>query len=61
VGGIVEYGRIPLSFFDLDQVEDAYSGALYLGSETPLGPAFIGTAYGNNDDLKFFFKFGRTF
>ena len=60
-GAIAEYGRIPLSFFELDEVEDAYSGSLYLGSETPLGPAFIGAAYGNNDDLKFFFKFGRTF
>ena len=61
VGAIAEYGRIPLSFFDLEEVESAVSGSLYLGSETPLGPAFIGAAYGNSDDLKFFFKFGRTF
>jgi len=61
VGAIAEYGRIPLAFFEIDEVEDAYSGALYIGAETPVGPAFLGAAYGNSDDVKFFFRFGRTF
>lgn len=61
VGGVAEFARIPLTFFGIDQVEDAFSGTLYIGSETPLGPAFIGMAYGNSNDLRFFFKFGSTF
>lgn len=61
IGGLAEYARIPFSALGLDDVEDALSLAAYMGAETPLGPAFIGTAFGNNNDLRFFFRFGRTF
>lgn len=69
VGGIAEYGRYSVSFFETNQggqritgeTEDAISAALYIGSETPLGAAFLGTAYGNSNDIKVFFRFGQTF
>lgn len=61
LGGLVEYARVPFSVFGLDESDDFASLTLYMGAETPLGPAFFGTALGNNDDLRVFFRFGRTF
>ncbi|WP_298913213.1 patatin-like phospholipase family protein [uncultured Algimonas sp.] len=60
VGALAEYGRVEADDFGLAN-RDVYSGSLYLGAETPLGPVFLGTAYGSNEDLKFFFRFGQTF
>ncbi len=61
VGVLGEYGRLPLSFFDIGQRASIYSGSIYIGADTPLGPLFIGGAYGSGDTTQFFFKFGRTF
>ena len=63
VGAIGEYAEIPFDLLDglgLQNV-DLFSGSLYLGVETPLGPLFLGGAYGNNEAASLFFKFGRTF
>ncbi|MEE9347946.1 MAG: patatin-like phospholipase family protein [Robiginitomaculum sp.] len=61
IGGIAEYGHGSLAFFTEDGDIDATSGTLYLGADTPLGPVFLGGAYGNSESGKLFFKFGRTF
>jgi NTE family protein len=61
VGIIGEVGRIPLSFFDIAEQTNVYSGSLYIGADTPLGPLFIGGAYGSGSTTQLFFKFGRTF
>lgn len=63
VGAIGEYAEIPIDLLDGAGAQelDLYSGSLYLGIETPLGPLFLGGAYGNNEVTSLFFKFGRTF
>lgn len=61
VGGIAEYAHLPLFFENEIESIDALVGTLYIGVDTPLGPAFLGGSYGNNGDGAFFFKFGRTF
>ncbi len=61
VGIIGEYARFPLGFFDVDQRASVYAGSLYIGADTPLGPLFLGGAYGSGSTTQFFFKFGRTF
>ncbi len=60
-GAIGEVAYFPLDFFELTDNATTVSGSLYLGADTPLGPVFLGSAYGNNDELRVFFKFGRTF
>ncbi|MEP3890161.1 MAG: patatin-like phospholipase family protein [Hellea sp.] len=60
-GAIGEAAYFPLDFFGSSDSVGTISGSLYLGADTPLGPVFLGSAYGNNDKLKVFFKFGRTF
>lgn len=60
-GFIAEYARVPLVIFEGDIDLDLYSASLYLGIDTPLGPLFLGGAYGNDDAASLFFKFGRTF
>ncbi len=61
IGVIGEYSRLPLSFFDVNEQANVYSGSLYVGADTPLGPLFLGGAYGSGSTTQFFFKFGRTF
>lgn len=61
VGVIGEYARVPLNLFEIDQTVNTFSGSLYFGADTPLGPIYLGTAYGDNDDYQIFIKFGRTF
>lgn len=61
VGGLLEYGDNTLSILGIEDDVTVVSGAAYLGIDTPIGPMFLGTAYGNNDDLQMFFKLGRTF
>ncbi len=60
-GAIAEIAAFPLDLFDVSEELTTVSGSLYLGADTAVGPAFIGAAYGNNDEFKVFFKFGRTF
>ncbi len=62
VGAVMEYAEFPLFFLE-DNTEDigTVSGSMYIGIETPLGPAFLGAAYGDDDNAALFFKFGRTF
>lgn len=60
-GGIAEYAHLPLFFVNDVESIDALVGTIYIGIDTPLGPAFLGGSYGNNNDGAFFFKFGRTF
>jgi len=61
VGVIGEISRIPLSFFDIAEQTNIYAGSIYIGADTPLGPLFIGGAYGSGSTTQLFFKFGRTF
>ncbi len=61
VGVIGEFGRLPLGFFDINERANVYVGSLYVGADTPLGPLFLGGAYGTGNTTQFFFKFGRTF
>lgn len=61
VGGLVEYSHNPVALIEFQETLNVYSGAAYLGVDTPLGPFFLGTSYGVNDSVKLFFKFGRTF
>jgi NTE family protein len=61
VGAIGEFSRLPLSFFDINRRANAYAGSIYVGADTPLGPLFLGGAYGSGGTTQFFFKFGRTF
>jgi NTE family protein len=61
VGIIGETARLPLSFFDIEQRANVYAGSIYIGADTPLGPLFLGGAYGSGSTTQFFFKFGRTF
>ncbi len=61
VGAIAEMAYFPFNFLDIDDTFATLSGTIYLGADTPIGPVFLGTAYGDNDDWKLFFKFGRTF
>ena len=60
-GAIAELAVFPLDLFEVSEELTTVSGSLYLGADTAIGPAFIGAAYGNNDEFKVFFKFGRTF
>ncbi len=60
-GLIGELASVPLQTEDGLIELDLLSGSLYLGIDTPLGPAFLGAAYGNNAAASLFFKFGRTF
>lgn len=61
VGAIGEIAQFPIFFFEEEEETGIISGTLYLGIDTPLGPAFLGGAYGSDDERSLFFKFGRTF
>lgn len=61
IGALGEIAYFPLDLFDDSENVTTTSGSLYIGTDTPIGPAFFGTAYGTNEDWKIFFKFGRTF
>ncbi|MGJ8563243.1 MAG: patatin-like phospholipase family protein [Alphaproteobacteria bacterium] len=61
VGALVEFAELPIFFFDEDLTSETIAGSLYLGIDTPLGPAFLGGSYGDAEVATLFFKFGRTF
>ena len=61
VGALVEFAELPIFLFDEDLTSETIAGSLYLGIDTPLGPAFLGGSYGDAEVATLFFKFGRTF
>ena len=61
VGALAEFAQFPILFFEEEESASTIAGSLYLGVDTPLGPAFLGGSYGDNNAATLFFKFGRTF
>lgn len=61
VGLLAEYGDLELTVFGPDIDETFQSLAAYLGTQTVLGPLFLGFGYGSDDSRSVFLHFGRTF
>lgn len=61
VGGTFEYANAEFDIFEQGQNEDFFSASLYLGAETILGPAFLGTGFSDDGEFSLFLHFGRAF
>ncbi|MEM9668726.1 MAG: patatin-like phospholipase family protein [Pseudomonadota bacterium] len=61
VGATLEYANAEFDIFTQGLNEDIFSGSVYLGAETILGPAFLGTGFSDEGDFALFLHFGRAF
>ena len=61
VGGTLEYANVEFDIFEQGLNEDIFAGSVYLGAETILGPAFLGTGFSDDGAFSLFLHFGRAF
>ncbi|MEM6412810.1 MAG: hypothetical protein AAF683_14890, partial [Pseudomonadota bacterium] len=61
VGSTIEYANVEFDIFEQGLNEDLFSGSVYVGAETILGPAFFGTGVSDDGDFSLFLHFGRAF
>ncbi len=61
VGLLAEYVDLELTEFGPEVDEQFRSVAAYLGTDTALGPLYLGFGYGDDDSHSVFLHFGRTF
>ncbi|NWG73031.1 MAG: patatin, partial [Rubrivivax sp.] len=58
VGGSAEVGRVDDRAFGLSSPGTVWSGSLFLGADTFLGPLYFGAGYGANDRFALYLLMG---
>jgi NTE family protein len=58
VGGSAEVGRVDDRAFGLSSPGTVWSGSLFLGADTFLGPLYFGAGYGANDRWSLYLLMG---
>ncbi|MEO0883472.1 MAG: patatin-like phospholipase family protein [Pseudomonadota bacterium] len=61
VGATIEYANIEFDIFEQGLDDDIFSSSIYIGAETLLGPAFLGTGFSDDGEFSLFLHFGRAF
>ena len=61
LGGTAEYGGVWDDTDDISTENSLFSGSLFLGLDSLLGPILIGWAYTDEGDDLYFIKLGRFF
>jgi hypothetical protein len=61
MGALVEYADVKLDLLGPEFGNEYYSVGGYLGTDTVLGPLFLGAAFGNGGSHSVFVHFGRSF
>jgi len=61
LGVLAEYADVELDLLGPAFSDEYYSVGGYLGTDTVLGPLFLGTAFGNGGNHSVFVHFGRSF
>ncbi|MEM6899037.1 MAG: patatin-like phospholipase family protein [Pseudomonadota bacterium] len=61
VGSTIEYANVEFDIFEQGLNDDLFSASVYVGAETILGPAFLGTGVSDEGDFSLFLHFGRAF
>jgi len=58
IGMALESGRVGVPYAETTRVGQLHSAALYLGGETPFGPAYIGYGRGSSGVANFYLFMG---
>ena len=61
IGALFEVADAELELFEPQYKDQFYSLATYVGTDTSLGPFFLGTGFDFDGNFSLFMHFGRTF